>query len=106
MAEHAAELMLRLKGYRILERRYKTSYGEVDLIAKTGETLAFIEVKARKAEADALEAIGLKSQKRIMDAAMMFIAKNPAYQNYEMRFDVVTLNPGGLPRHYKNMWHN
>ena len=56
-AERLAEILLRLKGYRILDRRYRTKVGEIDLIARRGKRLAFVEVKRRKSQDEALDAI-------------------------------------------------
>tara|TARA_B100001971_G_C17928557_1_gene401483 strand:- start:77 stop:430 length:354 start_codon:yes stop_codon:yes gene_type:complete len=106
VAEKMSAMFLRLKGYRVLEARYKTKFGEIDLIVKKGKTIAFVEVKARQDKAKALEAISQKAQKRIMNAALMYIAEHPEYVDFEMRFDVMSVAPGLLPQHHQNMWHN
>lgn len=103
-AEKAAIILLRLKGYRILEHRYKTPYGEIDVIARRGETIAFVEVKARKSKQDALEAISPKAQKRIYDAAALYLSAHTEYSAFEMRFDVISVMPGQLPIHDQDMW--
>lgn len=76
-AETWAAWYLRLTGWRILKRRYKTKAGEIDLIAKKRKTVAFVEVKARKTRDAALEAVTPASQKRIAKAAKIFVSQHP-----------------------------
>src|SRR3989338_1606754 len=80
--EIIAANFLRLKGYEILARRFKSPLGEIDIIAKKLQTLVFIEVKARKHE-ELIEVI-LRPQQalRIKAAAEYFLAKNPKYENF------------------------
>lgn len=78
-------------GYRILSRRYKSPYGEIDLIAMRGNKLVFIEVKARSNVTQALESVKKNARARIEKAAMHYIAQNPDYSNFSMRFDVAAL---------------
>ena len=98
VAEAAAMLFLLAKGFRPIARRYKTPLGEIDLIVKRGRLIAFVEVKARASERDALESVGLASEKRIADAADLWLAKHPA-ADYDVRYDMVVLLPWRLPRH-------
>lgn len=90
-AEFLAAQYLRLKGYRVLERRYKTKAGEIDLIVARKDLLVMVEVKARKDLLTAREAISFASQKRIKKAAQVFIGRKPAYQQMGLRFDAVFL---------------
>jgi putative endonuclease len=76
-AENRAAWALRLTGWRILKRRYKTAAGEIDLIAKKRKTVAFIEVKARRTREEAFAAVTPASQKRIVRAARIFVAEHP-----------------------------
>jgi putative endonuclease len=99
VAEAAAMLFLLAKGFRPIARRYKTPLGEVDLIVKRGRLIAFVEVKARALERDALESVGRGSEKRIVDAADLWLAKHPAAAGYDVRYDMVVLLPWRLPRH-------
>jgi putative endonuclease len=92
-------LFLLAKGYRPIARRYRTPLGEIDLIVKRGRTIAFIEVKARALERDALESVGTFTERRIVDAADLWLAKHPAASAYDLRYDVVVLTPWRLPRH-------
>lgn len=110
-AEWLASLYLMLKGYRIVQRRYKTPVGEIDLIARKGHVLAMIEVKARPDLPEALEAVTLKSQNRIARAAEHFLTFNRSYdRDWTIRFDVVVVlsRPKQLwpfsIRHLDNAW--
>src|SRR5579883_993109 len=89
--EALAALRLRLVGYRILARRYRTKVGEIDLIARRGGVLAFVEVKRRANAADALEAVSLRSQARIRRAAELFLQRNPELAALALRFDVMVV---------------
>src|SRR6185503_1479897 len=79
---------LRLKGYRILARRYKTPAGEIDLIVRRGGTLAAIEVKARADFDAAAEALTRRQQQRIMRAVAHFLGGRRDLSTLSARFDV------------------
>jgi len=64
-AEFLASLSLMLKGYRIIERRYRTKLGEIDLIARRGNQVLIVEVKARAQTASAMDAVDVQSMRRI-----------------------------------------
>lgn len=79
--------------YQILANRYKCAYvGEVDIIAEKDNTLAFIEVKARKQQNGAYPVIQKKQQERIRNTAEYFLGDNPKYQNYNVRFDLAIMD--------------
>lgn len=103
-AEMIAALYLICKAYRILAWRYKTKYGEVDLVAVRGRTLVFIEVKARMTRGEGLEAITPKSQQRILQAAQHFVQRHKRYADYSWRFDAIVVNPRALPYHMPDAW--
>ncbi len=90
-AEEFAADFLKGRKFDILETRYKTKFGEIDIIAKKGDILCFIEVKVRAKISDALEAVTRRAQKRIENSALFFLSENPDYMNYNMRFDVIAL---------------
>jgi putative endonuclease len=90
-AEYLVILLLVMKGYRILARRYKTPVGEIDIIAKRWRTIAFIEVKARKNPLYLYEALSNYQETRIMEAARYFIQRYPRYSRFIRRFDLVTV---------------
>ncbi len=98
-SETVAAWWLRLKGYRILAHRLKTPLGEIDLVAARGMSLAFVEVKARADPALAAEALMPRQKHRIEQAARLFLARNPRYGGHNIRFDLVIIAPGRLPRH-------
>jgi putative endonuclease len=103
-AETLAALYLQCKFYRILARRFRTRAGEIDLIAKRGNTLAFVEVKRRASEAAARAAIAPTSRKRIARAATIFLAQNPQFSACALRLDAVFMTPGGWPIHLEGAW--
>ncbi len=101
-AETAASLCLMLKGYRVLARRYRTPAGEIDLIAKRGNLIAFVEVKARRSVAEAVEALTPRAEQRIATAADLWLARHPAATGLMMRFDLVLVVPWRLPVHMQD----
>lgn len=103
-AEQAAALWLRLKGYRILDRRVKTPVGEIDLVALKARTLVFVEVKARQDMNAALASVTPDLRKRVERAANLWVSRKPKLQQHLWRFDIVLLAPGGLPRHMRSAW--
>ena len=98
-AETIAAWWLRLKGYRVLARRFRSGAGEIDLILRCGRTIVFVEVKSRADETAAILAIRPVARRRIARAAEMWIARHPALAGLDRRFDVVVAVPGKLPRH-------
>jgi len=102
MAEGAAELFLRAKGFDILARRYKTPVGEVDIIALDDQYLVFVEVKARVSVDHALESITPKMRSRINNAASHFLASKPEYAHYPMRVDVMAVKLPFTIHHVEN----
>lgn len=101
-AESRAAWLLRLKGWTIVARRFADGPGEVDLIARRGRTLAFVEVKARADLAAAADAVTPHQQRRIRRGAEAFLARRPAYAGYVVTFDVVLVAPRRWPRHIPN----
>lgn len=98
-AEHVALALLVLKGYRLLARRYSASDGEIDLIVKRGDTIAFVEVKARGIIDDALIAIGFQKRQRFSRAARAWVSRNGWAAGKILRADAVFVAPRRLPRH-------
>lgn len=89
-AEFLAVLFLRLKGYSILAQRCKTPLGEIDLIARRGKTLAFVEVKTRGTIAAALESVRARQSGRIVRAAQYWLASQNS-AGMDLRFDVIAI---------------
>lgn len=103
-AETLCAWLLRAKGYRILARRFRTPAGELDIVARRGRTVAFVEVKARADLDAAIHSITPHQQERIMRAALLFIASRPGLAALNMRFDVMLAAPWRLPVHMRNAW--
>jgi putative endonuclease len=104
LAEKIVMCFLILKGYKILFWRYKTYFGEIDIIAKKNKVIAIIEVKARKSKSSIEEVFQMKQAYRINKAAEFFLTKNPQFRKYEVRFDFVLLNRFFLLKHFKRFW--
>ncbi|MFZ1744053.1 MAG: YraN family protein [Pontixanthobacter sp.] len=101
--EKRAAMWLRLKGWSILGQRVKTPSGEIDLIAKRGNIIAFVEVKWRKRQEDLDFAIDEYRLSRVA-AAVECVAHEYAKDGEDIRLDVILLAPGGFPRHIVNAW--
>lgn len=101
-AEALAAWLLRCKGYRILGRRYRTRVGEIDLIARRGGTLAFVEVKARRARATAAESIHVRNQQRVVRAAQHYLQAHPELAALAIRFDAVLVAWYRWPHHIRH----
>jgi putative endonuclease len=101
-AESLALASLRLKGYRLLARRFKSGPGEVDLIMRRGEVTAFIEVKVRETTDLAVEAVTHYQSRRIAAAARIWMARDPKAMLGICRFDIVAVSPYQWPRHIPN----
>ena len=101
-AEMFASVLLMTKGYRILAWRYKTPVGEIDLIAVRKNRFAFVEVKARPATVEALQAVTPKQQQRIRRAASHWLAKQKGALVHEIGFDVIAVVPWKIPQHKKD----
>jgi putative endonuclease len=101
-AEAVAAFLLTCKGYRILARRYRTPVGEVDLIARRGRRLAFVEVKLRESAGAAAHAVTPRQQHRIARAAEHWLAQRAPQGEWEAAFDVVLVAPWSWPRHLKS----
>lgn len=104
LAERIAALHLRLRGYRVLARRYATHVGEVDLVVRRGEVVAFVEVKARAEHGEALAALRPGQRRRIERAASWFLASRPELAGAAVRFDLITIGRFGWPRHLPDAW--
>jgi putative endonuclease len=99
LAERAAALVLRLAGYRILACRYCVSGGEIDIVARRGDAIAFVEVKARPTLDEARTAIDFVKRRRMSRAVKVWLAANPWAAALTLRGDAVYLAPWRWPRH-------
>lgn len=107
IGETIAALFLFAKGYRILARRFKTPVGEIDLIARRGKWLVFVEVKVRQNIPQALESISGNNKSRVMRAAKWYLSgpgKTRPGPDPFLRFDAIVLAPPFSIRHIENAW--
>ena len=102
-AETLACWFLRLKGWRVLARRARVPGGEVDIVARRGRTLVFVEVKARSSESAAAFALDQSRLRRVAVAAERLA---PRYQRAgdDIRIDALFIVPRHWPRHLENVW--
>jgi len=103
VGETAAAWWLRLKGWRILARRVRTPAGEVDLVARRGNLVAFVEVKRRRTGAELDFAIDEYRLARVA-AAAEYLAPRYMESGDDMRVDVILIAPGRALRHIENAW--
>ena len=101
-AESRAALLLVAKAYRILERRWKTPFGEIDIVARRRGVVVFVEVKARGSVDEAVEAVTERTKRRVIGAAELWLARHPQHAHGAVRFDVIVVTPGKMPRHIVN----
>src|SRR5437899_3680353 len=97
-AESRAAAFLMAKGYRILAKRFRTPYGEIDIVARRRSLIVFIEVKARASLDDAAYAVTPRQQRRIIDAAQGWLMTHPEHADFELRFYAMLIAPRRLPR--------
>ena len=102
-AETVAAWYLRLKGWRILARRARVPGGEVDIVARRGRTLAFVEVKARATSDAAAFSLDEYRLRRVAVAAER-LAPRYMRDGDDVRIDALFVVPGRFPRHLPNVW--
>ena len=105
LAEWLAVALLVARGYRILACRYRSPFGEIDIIARRRRRLAFVEVKRRPTLDEAEAALGPTQAERIGRAAEHFMGRHRRYRDHEMGMDVVLVAPGVWPRYQANAFH-
>jgi len=101
-SERIAAIYLRLKGYKILACNYRTKSGEIDIIARKGDLIAVIEVKARPDVMASVDAVSHQSQRRIQSAASYWLASRKDAGRLSLRFDIIAVRPFALPVHLEN----
>lgn len=92
--ENLAALELESRGYAVLERRYRTAHGEIDIIARDGDTMVFVEVR-RKSSGEygtAAESVTRAKQRRVINMAVAYLALHGLYDRCPVRFDVVGID--------------
>ena len=99
VAEYVAAAFLLCKGYRILAIRHRTSLGEIDLIARKGDLVVCVEVKARRDVDSAVFAVTGTAQNRIRAASDLWLSRQPDAHRLSVRYDIVAVRPWRLPHH-------
>lgn len=97
MAEDLAMRYLQRRKLTLLERNFRSRFGEIDLIMRENDTIIFIEVRARKTDAflHPVETIDYRKRNRIRKTGQSYMQKTAAWDRFDMRFDIVTLVGGG-----------
>jgi putative endonuclease len=96
--ERIAKRHLRREGYQILHASYRTPFGEIDLIARRGDVLSFVEVKTRRPGpfGDPLEAITSRKLEHLTKAAECFLLHHPQYRkDYYLLFEAIAVSKDG-----------
>lgn len=102
--EVVAALALQVKGYVVLERRVKTPRGEIDLIARKGQVLAFVEVKMRRAQTDPARLLTSSQMQRIVNSATAWASARSWTRGYQWRYDLIMVSPWRWPTHILDAW--
>ncbi len=103
-AESICVALLRLGGHGILARGFRSPVGEIDIIARRGRALVFVEVKTRSDPDTAAAAVTPRQKRRITRAASLFLAKNPKFAQFDARFDVMLITRWRWPVRLRNAW--
>lgn len=106
LAEALAVWRLRLAGWRIVARDLRLGPAQIDIVARRGRVLAFVEVKRRTRLDDAAEALHPAQRARIFRAAEIFLAMRPEFAAFETRFDAILIAPGRFPEHRQDAWRD
>jgi putative endonuclease len=101
-SEYRAALALLLKGYRILALRYKTKAGEVDIVARRGDLVIFVEVKARRDLRAGVDAVGYEAERRIANAADHWLRRQSDATRLSLRHDIIVVRPWRWPTHFED----
>ena len=102
LAEYRAALSLLLKGYRIVAFRYRTKLGEIDMIARKGNLIACVEVKARQSLDQSVFAVSDLAQRRIRAASDIWLSKQKDFNRLSIRYDIISVTPWRWPVHLRD----
>ena len=104
LAEEQALQYLLQRGLVMVERNFRCRYGEIDLIMRDNNTIIFVEVRSRKSDAflDPMESIDYAKRNKLIRASELFMQKLTMANEYDWRFDVITLN--GAPPDVRVNW--
>ena len=103
-AEQLAAWSCRLRGFRVLAERYRTPFGELDLVLRRRSLLVIAEVKARGTLQQSLEALRPAQQQRLSQAAAIFLRDHPVHADCTVRFDLIAVRPRRWPHHVTDAW--
>lgn len=103
-SEYLAALSLILRGYRILAMRYRVKSGEIDIIAKKGDLVSFVEVKARQTAEESVFAVNGLTQSRIRNASLYWLKTRPDAGRLSLSYDIVAVQPWRWPRHFRDAY--
>ncbi len=92
-AEQLAVEFVARQGYQVLDRNARGGRGELDIVARRGALLVFVEVKAHKRPESSLQAMTLRKQRRLLSAAEAWRMRHPALAGLQCRFDVIIVCP-------------
>ena len=104
-AERIAAIWLQMKGYHLIGRRLKTPVGEIDLLLRKGDSLIFVEVKARAALDSGVAALHPAAARRCQ-AAARWLAPRHGWSGAVIRHDAVIVRPWALPVHLVAIWRD
>lgn len=98
--EQEALKRLEAAGLELLERNYRCRRGELDLVLRDGDSVAFVEVRFRRSTdfGSGLESVGPSKRRRLIAAAQHYLQRHPALAELPCRFDVVAIGPGASPQ--------
>ena len=103
-AEWMAAWALRLKGWRICAKRFKTKSGEVDIVARKRDLVIMVEVKARPTLLEAMDAVTVTTQRRIESAGDIWLSRQPDFGKLSVRYDLVAVLPRQWPVHVERIF--
>lgn len=104
LAERKAAFWLFCKGYRIINRRFKTRLGEIDIIARKGNLILIVEVKCRNTLQAAMDSLSYNSEIRIERASDLWLARQRDRDKLSLRYDLIIIRPWRLPLHIKSVF--
>lgn len=94
IGEDEAVRLLKKNGYKIIERNFRTRFGEIDLIARDKDTLAFVEVKTRSSDSHGIakSAVTDKKQAHLVKASLVYMSRLHGKGDVQIRYDVVAID--------------
>ncbi|MDO6965608.1 YraN family protein [Rhizobium alvei] len=100
ISEYVAAAFLILRGYQIVTMHFRVGAGEIDIIARKRDLICFVEVKARATTDGAITAVTGESQRRIHNASLAWLSRQPDGSSLSLRYDIIAISPFRLPKHF------